>query len=102
MFPLFGPEDFGFYLGSPDHAGVPVSRANHDMEAEDSRLAFRTAARLKDLVRPGYSVVVEVQNRVVILEGVVSAASLRRRLSETVWQTAGVFDVSNRLVVRSE
>jgi osmotically-inducible protein OsmY len=44
-------------------------------------------------------VVVAVQNRVVILEGRLRSAAAREAASRLAWETPGVFDVCNRLVV---
>lgn len=45
----------------------------------------------------GAEIIVEVQNRVVILDGVVSTPGMRRAAVEAVWRTPGIFDVSNRI-----
>jgi osmotically-inducible protein OsmY len=66
----------------------------------DEDLALRVAARLRlELRTPGHHVVVEVQNRVVILEGIVPDTSACARAHEATWQVPGVEDVSNRLSV---
>lgn len=42
-------------------------------------------------------VVVEVQNRVVILKGWIDSAAARAAAGRQAWATPGVYDVSNRL-----
>lgn len=44
----------------------------------------------------------EVQNQVVILEGIVPTPSERAHVHEATWQVRGVMDVSNRLSVWSD
>lgn len=45
---------------------------------------------------------VEVQNRVVILQGAVRSAPVRHLAHHLTWNTTGVFDVSNQLTVDGE
>jgi osmotically-inducible protein OsmY len=47
----------------------------------------------------GAEIIVEVQNRVVILDGVVSSPDMRRAAVAAAWRTPGVFDVSDRIRV---
>ena len=69
----------------------------------DEDLAARVAARLRaDLSPVGHHIVVEVQNRVVMLEGGVPDRAMRAQAHQVVWRTPGVGDVSNRLSVWSE
>jgi osmotically-inducible protein OsmY len=69
----------------------------------DEDLALRVAARLRpELTTPGHHIVVEVQNRVVILEGIVPTLWVCARVHEATWQVSGVADVSNRLAVWSD
>jgi hypothetical protein len=66
----------------------------------DARLALAVAERLRRRLVPGaYRIVVEVQNGVVIIDGTVDYADLRSLVTDEVWATPGVFDVSNRLRV---
>ncbi|WP_255630302.1 BON domain-containing protein [Jidongwangia harbinensis] len=55
-----------------------------------------------ELPTPGHHIVVEVQNQVVILEGIVPTPSERAHVHEATWQVRGVMDVSNRLSVWSD
>ena len=72
---------------------LPPTRADAD-------LARRVARRLTaELPAPDKRIVVEAQNRVIILEGVVSTARSRATAHRLAWLTAGVADVSNRLTV---
>jgi osmotically-inducible protein OsmY len=50
-----------------------------------------------ELEGPGNGVVVEVQNGVVILEGLVATRALHDLLHRLVWRVPGVADVCNRL-----
>lgn len=88
------PSDFfpdGFPHSRPFLRPAPPQQA-------DENLALLVAERLRGhLVGPGYRIVVEVQNRVVILEGVVATDAFRTRAHHLVWQTAGVADVCNQL-----
>jgi osmotically-inducible protein OsmY len=45
---------------------------------------------------------VEVQNRVVILQGAVRSAPVRHLAHHLTWNTTGVFDVSNQLTIDGE
>ena len=66
---------------------------------DDVDLAFRVADRLRAELPPGCDIVVEVQNRVVMLEGTVPTRSVCVDAHRTTWQVPGVIDVSNRLAV---
>lgn len=69
----------------------------------DEELALSVAARIRaNLPGGGHRMVVEVQNRVVILEGVVATAGFRRQAHRVAAHTPGVFDVSNRLAVAAD
>ena len=69
----------------------------------DEDLADRVAARLRaDLSPVGHHIVVEVQNRVVMLEGGVPDRRMRAQAHAIVWRVPGVADVCNRLSVWSE
>lgn len=69
----------------------------------DEDLADRVAARLRaDLSPVGHSIVVEVQNRVVMLEGGVPDQAMRAQAHAVVWRVPGVADVCNRLSVWSD
>ncbi|MEU8230447.1 BON domain-containing protein [Actinoplanes sp. NPDC048967] len=64
----------------------------------DRDLALLVADRLRAaLPQPGQRIVIEVQNRVVVLEGLVTTPDLRRLAHELTWRTPGVLDVCNRL-----
>jgi BON domain len=66
----------------------------------DEELALLVAERLREsLMGTGHRIVVEVQNRVVVLEGNVATDAIRRQVHQIVWQTPGVVDVSNRLAL---
>ncbi|SNT65525.1 BON domain-containing protein [Asanoa hainanensis] len=49
----------------------------------------------------GGEILVEVQNRVVILDGVVPSAHTRQVAGDAAWRVEGVFDVANRISVES-
>jgi hypothetical protein len=69
----------------------------------DEDLADRVAARLRaDLSPVGHAIVVEVQNRVVVLEGGVPDHAMRAQAHAIVWRVPGVHDVCNRLSAWSE
>lgn len=95
MIPYFPSEWF-----SGGSASTPwYLRADPPVGA-DEELALLVADRLREtLAEPGHRIVVEVQNRVVVLEGIVATDAFRRQAHQIVWQTPGVFDVSNRLTL---
>ncbi|MEH1101553.1 BON domain-containing protein [Micromonospora sp. CPCC 205561] len=65
---------------------------------EDGRLAVLVARRLSsDWSTRGQHIVVTVQNRVVILAGVVAGPEARRVAGEIAWDVRGVVDVCNAL-----
>lgn len=96
----FFPPDYFSYgyrlpLGGPAQTGPPL--------AADEELALAVAARLRQhLTGTGNRVMVEVQNRVVILDGSVNSDELRSHFHHLVWHTPGVADVCNRLTVLHE
>ncbi|GAA3939724.1 BON domain-containing protein [Actinoplanes auranticolor] len=64
----------------------------------DEELMLRIADCLRgDLEGPGNRVVLEVQNGVVVLEGVVVTRALNALMHRLVWRVPGVADVCNRL-----
>jgi hypothetical protein len=94
MIPYF-PSGF-FADGFPHSCSFPRPAASPLQADED--LAMLVAERLRrHLAGPAHRIVVEVQNRVVILEGVVATEAFRARAHHLVWRTAGVADVCNRL-----
>lgn len=63
---------------------------------EDLRLAALVAQRLSiDWTTRRQQIAVTVQNRVVILTGLVADRATRRAASELAWDVPGVFDVCN-------
>ncbi|MEV2242774.1 BON domain-containing protein [Micromonospora sp. NPDC049891] len=65
---------------------------------EDTRLACRLLENMQRDPRLRYErICIEVQNRVVVLDGTVSAAELSNEAHALAWRTPGVHDVSNRL-----
>jgi hypothetical protein len=93
MIPYF-PSGF-FPDGWPDSR--PFLRYAPPLRADED-LAMLVAERLRRyLAGPAHRIVVEVQNRVVILEGVVATEAFRTRAHHLVWQTPGVADVCNQL-----
>lgn len=96
MIPYF-PSGF-FADGFPHSRPFPRSAAPPLQADED--LAMLVAERLRRrLAGPPHRIVVEVQNRVVVLEGVVATNAFRTRAHLLVWQTVGVADVCNRLTI---
>ncbi|MDO3703136.1 BON domain-containing protein [Micromonospora sp. C28SCA-DRY-2] len=66
--------------------------------SDDTRLACRLLERMRqDPLLSHERICIEVQNRVVILEGVVSSDEVGRRAHACTWSTPGVHDVNNRL-----
>ncbi|MEG3636642.1 BON domain-containing protein [Micromonospora palythoicola] len=64
----------------------------------DTRLACRLLTRMQQDPRLRHErICIEVQNRVVVLEGTVSTAGLSAEAHALAWLTPGVHDVSNRL-----
>jgi osmotically-inducible protein OsmY len=69
-------------------------------EDPDVSLALAVVDRLRAVRRlRGHRIEVRAQNRVVILEGKVPSDELKALAGEHAWDTAGVFDVCNRLAV---
>lgn len=65
---------------------------------EDARLACRLLERMqRDPTLRHERICIEVQNRVVILDGTVSTAEVSAEAHALAWRTPGVHDVSNRL-----
>ncbi|MFY1594381.1 BON domain-containing protein [Micromonospora sp. WMMD737] len=65
---------------------------------EDGRLAALVAQRLSsDWTTRRQQIVVTVQNRVVILAGIVTGPETRRVAGEIAWDVRGVADVCNAL-----
>ena len=65
---------------------------------EDARLACRLLERMhRDPRLRRERICIEVQNRVVILDGTVRTAELGAAAGALAWRTPGVYDVSNRL-----
>jgi osmotically-inducible protein OsmY len=66
--------------------------------SEDARLACRLLDRMqRDPLLRHERICIEVQNRVVILDGVVSSAEVSAAAHDRAWSTPGVHDVNNRL-----
>lgn len=72
-------------------------------ESEDVRLAALVAQRLSiDWTTRRQQITVSVQNRVVILAGLVAAPEVRRVAAELAWDVPGVVDVCNALRLHSQ
>jgi osmotically-inducible protein OsmY len=75
------------------------SRPDARAESPDLTLALAVIDRLRAVRRLRQQLIsVQVQNRVVILEGAVATVELRQLAATHAWRTDGVFDVCNRLV----
>lgn len=71
-------------------------------DGEDVRLAALVAQRLSvDWTTRRQQITVTVQNRVVILAGLVADPETRRVAGELAWDVSGVFDVCNALRLHS-
>ncbi|MFC0033327.1 BON domain-containing protein [Micromonospora chaiyaphumensis] len=71
-------------------------------DGADVRLAALVAQRLSiDWTTRRQQITVTVQNRVVILAGMVADAETRRVAGELAWDVSGVFDVCNALRLRA-
>ncbi|MFF5180292.1 BON domain-containing protein [Micromonospora sp. NPDC000316] len=80
------PDDFGFAAGPPEPGSA------------DRRLEALVAQRLSiDSTTRRQQISVAVQNRVVILSGLVSDANARQIAADLAWDVPGVFDVCNTL-----
>ncbi|RKN47663.1 BON domain-containing protein [Micromonospora endolithica] len=89
-YPWFFPDDLPSLFPS-----TPVS--------EDTRLACRLLEQMqREPLLRHERICIEVQDRVVILEGSVSSAGVRAHAHALVWGRAEVRDVSNRLRLRDE
>ncbi|WFE53212.1 BON domain-containing protein [Micromonospora sp. WMMD1155] len=67
-------------------------------DVEDLRIEALVAQRLSgDWTTRQQQITVAVQNRVVVLTGLVHDANARQVASELTWDTPGVFDVCNTL-----
>lgn len=66
--------------------------------SEDARLACRLLEQMqRDPLLRHERICIEVQNRVVILEGNVSSADVKAHAHTVAWGTTDVHDISNRL-----
>ncbi|KAB1928206.1 BON domain-containing protein [Micromonospora noduli] len=66
--------------------------------SEDAQLACRLLESMQRDPRLRHErICIEVQNRVVILDGVVTCADVSSEAHARAWSTAGVHDVNNRL-----
>ncbi|MBQ1050622.1 BON domain-containing protein [Micromonospora sp. C51] len=66
--------------------------------SEDTRLACQLLASMQQDSRLRQErICIEVQNRVVVLDGTVSTAETSAEAHALAWRTPGVHDVSNRL-----
>jgi osmotically-inducible protein OsmY len=84
----------GFPGQQPDNGGPTLE--------PDLRIAFEVVERLRAVRRlHGQRISVQVQNRVVILEGSVLTANQRILAAAHCWRTPGVFDVCNGLDVHN-
>ncbi|MFI7604261.1 BON domain-containing protein [Micromonospora sp. NPDC049366] len=76
----------------------PPSAFRSEPACADARLACRLLDRmLRDPLLRHEHICIEVQNRVVVLEGVTSSVEVRAHAHECAWDTPGVHDVNNRL-----
>ncbi|RLK26201.1 BON domain-containing protein [Micromonospora sp. M71_S20] len=82
----------------PDEGGFPAEPPGPSPDDEDGRLAALVAQRLSsDWTTRRQQIVVTVQNRVVILAGIVAGPDTRRVAGEIAWDVQGVVDVCNAL-----
>ncbi|MEU4775645.1 BON domain-containing protein [Micromonospora sp. NPDC023644] len=82
----------------PDEGGYRPEPPGPSPDDEDARLAALVAQRLSsDWSTRRQQIVVTVQNRVVILAGVVAGPEARRVAGEIAWDVGGVGDVCNAL-----
>ncbi|KKK00341.1 BON domain-containing protein [Micromonospora sp. HK10] len=83
----------------PDHN--PFHRDDQPLDG-DLRLAALVAQRLSiDWTTRRQQISVSVQNRVVILTGMVADQETRRAAAELAWDVPGVFDVCNAMTLFS-
>ncbi|MGS2618434.1 BON domain-containing protein [Micromonospora sp. LZ34] len=72
-----------------------------EQQSEDLRLAALVAQRLSiDWTTRRQQIAVTVQNRVVILAGIVASSEARQVAGDLAWDVPGVFDVCNSLRLR--
>ncbi|MEH0975260.1 BON domain-containing protein [Micromonospora sp. CPCC 205546] len=82
----------------PDEGGLRPEPPGPAPDAGDGRLAALVAQRLSsDWTTRRQQIVVTVQNRVVILAGIVAGPDTRRVAGEIAWDVEGVVDVCNAL-----
>lgn len=89
-----------FFDDPYDHTPPQLHRPADD---PDRQLAFVVVQRLvRVLGEPARRVAVEVQNRVVLLDGMVDSAPTAEAVGGLVWDVPGVADVRNSLTWRFE
>ncbi|MGC4897083.1 BON domain-containing protein [Micromonospora sp. DT31] len=77
---------------------LPFPHGGSGPRDADTRLAAAVAQRLStDWSTRRQQITITVQNRVVILAGMVAAPETRRIAGELAWDVPGVFDVCNAL-----
>lgn len=82
----------------PDEGGFHPEPPGLAPDDEDGRLAALVAQRLSsDWCTRRQQIVVTVQNRVVILAGIVASPDTRQVAGEIAWDVQGVADVCNAL-----
>ncbi|MEU6077974.1 BON domain-containing protein [Micromonospora sp. NPDC047074] len=82
----------------PDEGAFRPDPTEPAPDDEDGRLAALVAQRLSsDWTTRRQQIVVTVQNRVVILAGIVAGPDTRRAAGEIAWDVQGVVDVCNAL-----
>ncbi|MEU4379719.1 BON domain-containing protein [Micromonospora echinofusca] len=82
----------------PDEGASHPQPPGLSPDDEDGRLAALVAQRLSsDWTTRRQQIVVTVQNRVVILAGIVAGPDTRRVAGEIAWDVEGVVDVCNAL-----
>lgn len=82
----------------PDDNSFRHTEEESDRESEDLRLAALVAQRLSiDWTTRRQQITITVQNRVVILAGMVADTETRRAAGELAWDVPGVADVCNAL-----
>ncbi|SCF13038.1 BON domain-containing protein [Micromonospora coriariae] len=82
----------------PDENWFADASNQPEQHREDVRIEALVAQRLSiDWTTRRQQIIVSVQNRVVILAGVVSDTETRQAAAELAWDVPGVFDVCNTL-----
>ncbi|MGN9768737.1 BON domain-containing protein [Micromonospora sp. SD12] len=82
----------------PDEGASHPQPPDPSPDDEDGRLAALVAQRLSsDWTTRRQQIVVTVQNRVVILAGIVAGPDTRQVAGEIAWDVGGVVDVCNAL-----